>query len=113
MTKPRVGYHTAILQLPSRLWERLCNEADEKGISTTRLVTRILAKQLHIAEETLPRPKRAGRKPLALPAVKSDADATGLYLESLRLDNPQLEAVRPGTREADAADVAKAKWKKG
>jgi hypothetical protein len=45
--------------------------------------------------------------------VKNDADATGLYLESLRLDNPQLETARPGTREADAADVAKAKRKKG
>lgn len=63
MTKARDDFKVLFVQVPEVLWERLDQCASESSASLASVVTKILAKHFKVDPSTLPKPKRAGRKP--------------------------------------------------
>jgi hypothetical protein len=63
MTRKRVGYHNVSTQLPDVLWQRLCNDADDGGVSVARVLARIVARHYRVDAEQMPKPRRPGRPP--------------------------------------------------
>jgi hypothetical protein len=63
MTKARDGFRVLFVQVPEALWDAVNGDAEQEGGSLARVVTRILAKHYRVNPATLPKPKRAGRKP--------------------------------------------------
>jgi len=61
MTKERPGYMTLNTQLPSVLWQKLDEEASDRGKSVARLLAEILMKRYKVADDELPQPRRPGR----------------------------------------------------
>lgn len=68
MPKPREGFHNFLVQIPDEIWDRLCARAEaDPSASIAGLVNVILAKHFKIPLASLPKPKRAGRKPKRSP----------------------------------------------
>lgn len=61
MTKDREGFHVLFAQVPAIIWDRLEEESARRGESMAKTLTRILQKNYRIPDESLPKPKRAGR----------------------------------------------------
>lgn len=63
MTKERIGFHNLFVQIPEVIWDALNGEANATGEPVARIVTELLRKRYGISRDSLPKPKRAGRKP--------------------------------------------------
>ncbi len=64
MTKPREGFHTASIQYPIDVWERLRAEAARQGKSVNRMLAEEAAERFGL---TVPAPKQPGPKPRKTP----------------------------------------------
>lgn len=63
----RCEHHTLFVQIPDIVWEHLAAESAAANASVTQTLTRVLATEYGIDPATLPRPKKAGRKPRPRP----------------------------------------------
>jgi hypothetical protein len=63
MTLRRPGFRTLFVQIPDSVWAALLDDAEARGESVARLLTAILCRKYHIPPDSVPKPRRPGRKP--------------------------------------------------